>query len=172
MSQCPLWAESLKALATLNAHQTANGDSIVPEVWLLGRSNWGGAVDGRVLVALEEMFAASACRDWVTSHSDSEGRTAYAMTEAGRAVLDGLDNAIPPATLEYDGDAADCYLDALRAARAALSAAVPLRTNAVVIPLSCGLWPGRSKLRIQPLIEVSRKRCTPKKATKGKAKAR
>jgi hypothetical protein len=121
------------------------GVNRTPETWLTGL-DYGTQEASRRIVRLAEMFSPAMIRNLVDSHSDSRGRTAYALTSTGREFLQAGNTSPDDRELPaFDPAAGDLYETALDAAQEELKAATPTRENSVVIPLSCGCWPEDSE---------------------------
>lgn len=139
------WPEAATVLLCIDAHenQGPSGNSVA-ETFLIGSDYDGTPLFRDRLLSLEEVLAPALCRCWVNAWSDCEGRTAYSLTHAGRAVLRG--ELRPPAIdwPEWDRAASDIYSVELTAARRVLESIRGTESHCP-IPLSAGAWPEDSE---------------------------
>ncbi len=118
--------------------------ALLPEPLFCGNHDWSGT-DEEVaeLQLLQYDMLAFLSAGYVRASCDSDGKTWYGITSAGRAALRAGCPQSPPAEITFDVELSDLYDQALPVAERELRDSKAASPGNVVLPMPCGIgWGG------------------------------
>jgi hypothetical protein len=138
--------ELLAGMTLIHAHESSPRRqpqlNWVAEWWITGADHRDRNASLR-LRQLERILLPGLVRGYVRAWADLKGSTAYQLTDQGRRFLFGEFPSID--WPRWSQQAADIYDEAFEHARQIVDTdEMQERERLVLIPLSCGLWPGRA----------------------------
>jgi hypothetical protein len=136
------FSEMLVVMQAIATHEAAGHTNAghVPEWAVAGVTDKTTHEKAKRLSLLVEEYALPALvRGWLTSWSDIHGAVGYALTDAGRELLQDPPEPPDVSGVDYDDSLNDVFLESLKAGREWVANLPP--HQAVAIPLSAGDWP-------------------------------